>query len=143
MAIIRWNPFRPFEELDKFFERGFLPLKEEGFFDPACDVYETDKDMVVEANLPGVKPEKIDVNCEDNVLTIKGSSEKKIEVKKRNYYRKEISSGSFSRSITLPVEVICNKAKAEYADGVLKVTIPKTTPKKPSKKIEIKVRGKE
>lgn len=138
--FLPWRPWRSFEEIEKFFEREwprFWP--ERVTFAPAVDVYQTDKDVVVETSLPGVDPEKIDVSVEEDTLSIKGSVEKKVEVKKEDYYRKEIKTGSFSRVVTLPVPVVAEKAKAEFENGILRVTIPKAKPTKAAKKITVKV----
>lgn len=145
MALIPFRPWwaRPFEEMERMFEEEFSKFpkfEEKGVFAPEMDVYETDKDVVAEVSLPGVEPEKVDVSVEDNTLTVKGSTEKKVEVKKKGYYRKEISSGSFYRSMTLPVPVVKEKAKAEFKNGILTITLPKAKPEKKGKKIEIKVK---
>lgn len=141
--MIPFRPWwsKPFEEMEKMFEEEFptFPTKG-GVFAPEMDVYETDEDVVAEVSLPGVDPKDVDVSVEDNTLTVKGSTEKKVEVKKKGYYRKEISSGSFYRSMSLPTSVMKEKAKAEFEKGILKVTLPKTKPEKRGKKIEIKVK---
>jgi HSP20 family protein len=132
-----WSPF---EEMEKMFEREFPRLwPEEVGFTPVCDVYQTDKDVVVETSVPGVEPEKVDVSVEDDTLAIKGETKKKVEVKRKDYFRKEIRTGSFSRVVTLPVPIVSEKAKAEFENGILKVTIPKAAPKKGVKKVAVKV----
>jgi len=142
MALIPFRPWwaRPFEEMERMFEEEFPRFEEKGVFAPEMDVYETDKDVIAEVSLPGVEPKNVDVSVEDNTLTVKGSTERKVEVKKKGYYRKEISSGSFYRSISLPVPVVKEKAKAEFENGILKVTLPKAQPEKKAKKIEIKIK---
>ncbi len=107
-------------------------------FVPAMDVYETDKSVVIEAPLAGIKPENVKVNVEKSVLTISGENNKEHEIDEKNYYRKEIRSGSFFRQVALPTAVVEDKVKAEFEDGVLKITCPKATQTK-SKKINIKV----
>ncbi len=106
-------------------------------FVPAVDVYEDKDNIIVEAQLAGINPDDIDVSVENDVLCIKGESEKKTEVDEKNYYRKEIRRGSFYRSIPLPAHVNADKASAEAVDGVLKITIPKAAEAKP-KTIKIK-----
>ena len=140
MPIIKWTPFlEPFEDMDKMFS-DFLPARNgmgmTGYM-PAVDVYQ-DKDKVyVETQLAGIDPEKVDISIENDVLTIKGESEKKSEVEDKNYYRKEIRRGSFYRSVPLPSHVIGEKASAEAVNGTLKISVPKAPETKP-KTIKIK-----
>ena len=138
MAIIRWNPFfEPFNEMDKYLT-NFPADKQVGFV-PSFDIYQDKDNLMLETPLVGIKPEDISISIENNVLTLAGKTEKKSEVDEKNYYRKEIRSGSFHRSIALPLPVSGDKAKAEYEDGILKIIIPKEEKIKPkSVKIEIK-----
>lgn len=92
---------------------------------PAVDVYEKDNQVVVEAPLPGMDANKLQVSVENDVLSIEGSMEKKTEVDEKNYYRKEVRTGSFHRAVALPTSVDGDKAQADYKNGVLVVTIPK------------------
>jgi len=107
-------------------------------FVPAMDVYETDKAVIVETPLAGVKPEEVDVSVQKGVLVIKGENKKEHEVDEKNYYRKEVRSGSFYREVALPSPVLEDKVTAEFEDGMLKITCPKATPVQ-AKKVEIKV----
>lgn len=100
-------------------------------FTPAVDMYEDKDNIVIETQLGGIDPEKVDISIENNVLTIKGESEKKSEVEDKNYYRKEIRRGSFYRSIPLPTKVDGDAALAESGDGILKISIPKAAEVKP------------
>ncbi len=141
MSLIKWTPFlEPFEEMEKMFS-DFLPSLRSGQvgFVPAIDMYEDKDNVVVEAQLAGIDPEKVDISIENDVLCIKGESEKKTEVEDKNYYRKEIRRGSFYRSVPLPTHVIGEKASAVAEDGVLKITIPKAPEAKP-KTIKIKTK---
>lgn len=106
-------------------------------FTPAVDMYEDKDNLIVETQLAGIDPEKVDISIENDVLCLKGEGEKKSEVEEKNYYRKEIRRGSFYRSIPLPAHVLGDQASAEAVDGVLKISIPKAPEAKP-KKIEIK-----
>ena len=137
MNLIRWSPFfEPFDEMDRFLST--VPANQPGFV-PSLDIYQDRDNLTVETAISGVKPEEVDITIDNNVLTIAGRSEKKSEVDEKNYYRKEIRSGSFHRSVALPVPVSGDQAKAEYADGILKITIPKEEKAKPkSVKIEVK-----
>jgi HSP20 family protein len=118
--IRRWGPFREF--IEKFFEEDF------GFtISPrlATDVYETDKDLVVEMQVPGFKKEDIKISFQDDYLKVEGKAEEEKEEKEKNYWRKEIRKGSFVRVIPLPRKVDPKKAKASFKDGVLKISLPK------------------
>ena len=94
-------------------------------FVPAVDVYEDKDNVIVETQLAGIDPEKVSISIENDILCIKGESEKKSEVEDKNYYRKEIRRGSFYRSIPLPAHVSGDKAQAIAGEGVLKISIPK------------------
>jgi len=150
MSLIRWRPRRDLlsirEEMNRLFDDFFSgwPWPErrrgllEGEWAPSVDVAETDQDIVVTAELPGVKQEDVDVTITNDVLTLKGEKKEEKEVKKENYHRIERSYGSFQRSVSLPTGVQGDKAKAKYKDGVLQITIPKTEEAKP-KQIKINV----
>ncbi len=127
MPIIRWRPFTDVEELFDDFRMRWESL------DLAVDVYEDKNNIVVEMNIPGIESENVDIEVEDNYLRICGSREEEEEKKEKHFYRREIRRGSFERVITLPAAVIADQAKAEFANGVLKVTLPKVKGKEPSK----------
>lgn len=127
MSLIKWAPFfSEFDDMDKMMGEMLPAVRGNQFgFTPAIDMYEDKDNVVVETQLGGIDPEKVDISIENNVLTIKGESEKKSEVEDKNYYRKEIRRGSFYRSIPLPTKVDGDKAMATNDEGILKVTIPK------------------
>ncbi len=144
MSLIPW---RPFWGMDKWFEEEPRLWEDfEGDFpmiQPRMDIYKTDKDIVAEIELPGVDPEKINAEVEDNVLKIQADQEMKKENKEKDYYRKEISSTYYKRIIPLPVKVKEDKAEASYEDGMLKIVIPRKEEKeKKNKKLKIKVKNK-
>lgn len=130
-----WDPFA---EMDDTFNR--LPALNQSMkaFVPAMDVYETDKAVMVETALPGIAPENVKVSVEKGVLTVQGEHKKEHEVDDKNYYRKEVRSGSFFRQVALPAAVLEDKVNAEFEDGILKITCPKAEQVK-AKKVEIKV----
>jgi len=137
--LIKWSPFfNQFEELEKMMN-GYMPLmkKTGNSFMPAIDMYEDENNVIVETELSGIDPEKINISIENDTLCIKGEGEKKSEVDDKNYYRKEIRRGSFYRSIPLPTRVLGDNAEAEAIDGVLKISIPKDSGSK-VKNIKIK-----
>jgi HSP20 family protein len=125
------------------FNRLFDPFLEEALpltnWVPACDIYETDKDIVVKAELPGLKKEEVFVSIENNVLMLRGERKFTDEVKRENFHRVERTYGEFIRSFTLPAFVDTSKILAEFKDGILMVTLPKREEAKP-KQIEVKVK---
>jgi len=142
--LAKWSPFKEimdvrddFDRLvDRIFNRDF-DLWEGGRV-PAIDVYEEGDNIIVKAEVPGVKKEDISVSLNGDILTISGKSQEEKEVKKENFYRKEIRSGTFSRSLTLPAQIDKDKVKASYKDGVLQLTLPKS-PEEKKKEVKIKV----
>ena len=142
MTLVRWSPmWEPFEEMEEMMNR--LPAmrgnsKLQRGFVPAMDVYDNKTSVVVETPLAGIKPEDVEVSVEKGVLTIKGESKKEHEVDDKNYYRKEVRSGSFFRQVALPAAVKEDKVEAEFEDGILKITCPKAGSTK-VKKINVKV----
>lgn len=142
--LARWNPVREildikddFDRLiDKFFTREFDIWEGPRAFD--VDIYEDADNVVIKAEIPGVNKEDISVTLTDDTVTISGKKTEEKKVEKENYYRKEIRSGSFSRSFTLPCAVDKEKVKATYKDGVLEVVLPKCEKEK-AKEIKIEV----
>jgi HSP20 family protein len=139
MPLIKWSPFfEPFENFDKYFENFPAPVSRGGLV-PAIDVYDSQDAVIIETALPGVDPKHVKLSIENDVLTISGSSERKTEVDEKDYYRKEIRSGSFMRQVALPAGVKEDGAKASFKDGILKIEVPKTEKVK-SKPIMIDVK---
>jgi len=126
---------------DNFF-RGFEiePFRSRlGVFSPSIDVKESDKDILIAAELPGMDDKDIDVSLTRDSLTIKGEKKQEKEEKGKDYYRMERSFGSFSRTIPLPAEIDTDKVKAEFRKGLLTVRLPKTEKAiKETKKITVK-----
>ncbi len=133
----------PFSLLQNRLNRLFEPFAEETLplttWVPACDIYETDKEIVVKAELPGIKKEDVFVSIENNVLMIRGERKFEEEVKRESFHRVERTYGEFLRSFTLPTFIDANKILAEFKDGLLMVTLPKREEAKP-KQIEVKVK---
>lgn len=123
-----------------FGSRGWLPGTTFGQgFTPAFDVSETEEDLIVKAELPGVDPDQIEVNLSGNTLTVKGEKKEEREEKTENMHRIERSFGSFSRSISLPCEIKEDKIEANFKNGVLNLKLPKAeSTKKRSIKIDVK-----
>ena len=103
---------------------------------PRVDIVERDDELVVKAELPGVDKKDLDVSVTENAVTIKGSTSHEEKEEKGDYYRCEISSGAYSRTLALPSDVEADKAKANFKDGVLELTLPKL---KKAKRHTIKV----
>lgn len=124
MAIIKWDPFR---EIERIFSEDFFPALFPTFkiSDLPVDIYETDKELVVEVGIPGFKSEDVKVKVEDNYLTIEGKKEEKKEEKEGSYFRKEIRRGSFKKVISLPYSVNPDEAKAKIENGILRIVFPK------------------
>lgn len=148
MSLIRWRPTRDLvgirDEMNRLFDSFFTGWPERrkdllaSEWAPSIDVAETDEEIVVTAELPGVKQDEVDITITDDVLTLKGEKKEEKEVKEKNYHRVERSYGSFQRSISLPTGVKSDEAKAAYKDGVLHITVPKAEEAKP-KQIKIDV----
>lgn len=150
-TLVRWNPWRDFGPLTRNFDQFFDSLAprssrgpngEEsdflGTWYPAVDIFDNEREIVLKAELPGLKKEDIDIHVEDNLLTLRGERKREEEVKEKGYYRSERAYGTFSRSFTLPATVDVKKIGASYKDGVLAVTLPKAEEAKP-RQIEVKV----
>ena len=105
---------------------------------PAVDIYETEHELVVKADLPDVNPQDLDIHVENNILTIRGERKFENKVKEENYLRMERSYGSFSRTFSLANSVNSEAIKADYQNGVLTLTIPKREEAKP-KQIKVNV----
>jgi len=152
MALIRWEPVRELSTIQNEMNRLFNT-----FFDapttsggpagtglrrwiPAMDLLETQDDFVLKADLPGLSESDVNIELEDNVLTISGERKSEHEDRKEGYYRVERAWGSFSRSLTLPEGVNPEGVKAGFDRGVLEVRIPKPEQRKP-RKVAISVGG--
>ncbi len=137
--LMPWSPLREImsmrETMDRFFDEP--TTRSSTLFHPAVGIRESEKELVIEADIPGVKEEDLDVEIENDKVVIKGERKHKQETKKEDYYHMESSYGSFSRMVSLPSYVDSSKAEAEFKDGVLEIKIPKVVEKQ-SKKLKIK-----
>ena len=107
-------------------------------WNPAIDIYDSGSEVVIQAELPGIKKEDINVRVENNLLVLNGKKERTQEIDKNDYYRSERGYGSFSRSYRLPNVVNATKINAKFADGVLTLSLPKSEEAKP-RQIDVKV----
>ena len=131
-------------EMDRMFGRFFgdWPWLEPSApaWAPTMDISETEDQLKVRAEVPGMKPEDIQISLAGDTLTIKGEKKQEKEDKEENYFRVERSYGSFSRSISLPCEIEQDKVEASYKDGVLRITMPKCETAK-AREIKIAVKS--
>ncbi len=142
MAIIRWDPFRDQitlrEKMNRLFEEAATFRGEEkdmvsSSWTPSVDILETEEELVLSAEIPGIDEKDIEIKLEDNTLTLKGSRNFEKETKEDNYLRIERAYGSFFRSFSLPLYINQDSIKAEHRNGVLKIVMPKKPELKPRK----------
>jgi HSP20 family protein len=139
--LIRWEPAREMmtlrEAMDRLFDEAFtrpFPLIREvgsAWSSPAIDMYQTDNDVVVNAALPGIKADDVQINISGDILTIKGAGKQEEEKKEKSWHIREQRWGAFERSIRLPTNVITDRAKADFENGILTVTLPKSKESRP------------
>jgi len=142
--LARWNPIREMLDLrddfdrfiDRFFSRDFDILEGHRAFD--VDIYEDGDNVVIKAEIPGMNKEDISVSLTEDTVTISGKKVEEKKVEKENYYKKEIRTGSFSRSFALPCAVDREKVKATYKNGILEIILPKVEKEK-GKEVKIEV----
>jgi HSP20 family protein len=144
-ALNRWEPFRGAATLQEQVNRLFGNVLEHSgeesnltSWAPAVDIYETEHELVVKADLPEVDPKELDIRVENNLLTIRGERKFEKKVSEDHYLRIERAYGSFSRSFSLANTVDADAIKADYQNGVLTLTIPKREEAKP-KQIKVTV----
>lgn len=146
LSLMPWRQQRDLDrfkgEIDRMFNEFFDWRPFHSFVDgsewvPAVDISETGKEVIVNAEMPGMDPKDIDISLNGRLLTIKGERKQEHEEKDENYHRVERRYGAFTRTFELPADVDADKVKAHYKDGVLKLNLRKT--KEASvKKIEVK-----
>jgi HSP20 family protein len=144
MSLVRWNPFGDMSLLQDQMNRLFgtalqgWPGDSNGTTSwiPAADIYESDNELVVNLDLPGVDPKTVDVRMENNVLSIRGERQFDEKLNKENFHRVERSYGPFARSFTLSTSVNPDSIRADFKAGVLSITLPKAESAKP-KRIQI------
>lgn len=138
--LTEWRPFSDFAELRHRLDQAFRDLSEgaqRGGWSPSVDLVKKDDQLVLRADLPGIKPEEVKIEVEDDVLTVSGEHREETEEKKEHYMRRERRYGSFSRSMVLPRGVKADDIEAKCEDGVLEVTIPASKGEE-KQKVEIK-----
>jgi HSP20 family protein len=131
------------QAMDRLFEDSFVtPSRAFGTLATAMpvDMYQTENEVVVKTALPGMKPEDVEITITGDTLSIRGEKKADEKVKREDYIYQEHRYGTFSRTVTLPAGLDTNKADANFEDGVLTLTIPKSEQVKP-KQIKIKAKG--
>ncbi|MGB8212790.1 MAG: Hsp20/alpha crystallin family protein [Anaerolineales bacterium] len=143
--LTRWEPVHEMmtlrEAMDRLFDDAFTrPISmREGSVVPAIDLFQTDDEVVVKAALPGLKAEDVHISVTADVLTLSGEFKQEAEKKEATYHIREHRYGSFERSVMLPTDVQTDKAKADFENGILTITLPKAETVKP-KTINIKAK---
>lgn len=144
--LTRWEPVREMmtlrEAMDRLFDDAFtrpLSLRDGGWSAPAIDMYQTDNDIVVKAALPGFNANDVQINVTGEVLTIRGEMKREEEQKEKSWHIREQRWGSFERSISLPTDVVSEKAQADFDNGILTIMLPKAEEVKP-KTITVKAK---
>jgi HSP20 family protein len=143
--LTRWEPVREMmtlrEAMDRLFDDAFTrPLSlRDGWSSPAIDMYQTDNDVVVKVALPGFKADDVQINVTGDLLTIRGEMKHEEEQKDKSWHIREHRWGSFERSVSLPTNVVSDKAQAEFDNGILTITLPKAKEVKP-KTITVKAK---
>jgi HSP20 family protein len=147
MAIVRWDPFRDLisiqERMNKLFDETLSRSRGEeaaiaSTWAPAVDIYETSEHIVMKAELPGLTRDDIDIQLQNNILTLRGERKFEKDVKQESYLRVERSYGPFQRTFSLPAEIQQDEIRATFSDGVLELVLPKAERARP-KQIKIEV----
>lgn len=135
--LIRFEPMHDMitlrEAMDRLFNDAFTPSlgASGGWQVPAVDLYQTDNEVVVKASLPGLKSEDVQISVTGDTLSIKGEFKQEDEKKERAYHLREQRYGAFERAFALPTIVVGDKAKAEFENGILTISLPKAEEVKP------------
>jgi HSP20 family protein len=137
-TLTRWDPFRELttlrDEMNRMFGRpAGAPGGAGVTWSPPVDVFDTPEAIILKAELPGLKPEDVELTVDDNVLSLRGERRFQEKVEDGRYYRLERAYGQFSRSMALPQGVRADEISAVFSDGVLEVRVPKTEEVKPRK----------
>lgn len=143
-SLVRWDPYRDLVSIERDVGRlmsglgGWMAPMPRRLFEgerllmtPTVDVMRRGEDLVIRAEVPGVKPEEIDISVTESVLTLKGERREEHETKEEDYYLRESSWGTFERSIRLPEGADVDHVKAESRDGILEITVPKAAHMEP------------
>ena len=142
MAIVRWNPWNDLFDLHSQMDQLFSTVQGDAaratnggseFINLPVDIRQTDSEFVIEASVPGFKPEQVEVTFEDGTLTIKGQRSSESEEKKGEYVRRERRHASVYRRVGLPAEVRADEISASFDNGVLRITVPRAQKAQPKR----------
>jgi len=122
MDLVRFDPFSLLSEMDRLFERGVTATPS---WAPRIDAFDREKELVIRVELPGVKPEDVDITVEDRTLTISGKRQFDETVEQGGYHRREIFTGEFRRTLVLPEGLNAGEIAARAENGLLSVIIPR------------------
>jgi HSP20 family protein len=136
MTVVRYEPWGLLNRLRRELDQGFDSVSHDASWTPAVDIHEEEKQFVVRADLPGVKPGDIEITAERGVLALRGQRVFERRSDDGHYSRVERVSGKFVRTFTLPENVQTDAIKAQFKDGVLELTIPKVAKPEP-RRIEV------
>ena len=125
-TLTRWEPFAELGELRSRFDHIFDEVVDDRgrVWAPSIDVVRDNGNLVLRADLPGIKPDEVKIEFQDDILTVSGAHEERAEEKDKHYVRRERRYGSFSRSVGLPIGVDASMIAAKTHDGILEVTVP-------------------
>jgi HSP20 family protein len=144
--LIRFEPQRDLvslrDAMDRLFDDAFMrpsSLLSSNRQAPAVDMYQTDDEIIIKAALPGIKADEVQISVTGEVLTIKGEVKQEEETKEKTYHIREQRWGAFERTIMLPTDVVADKAKADFEDGILTINLPKAEQVRP-KTITVKAK---
>jgi HSP20 family protein len=137
--LTRWNPFGEISRVEReIYDLFAFPYRATSCWTPSIDVSEDDARMLIEAEMPGIAPEDVELTVDDGILTLKGKKSLKKDGEKRGWIVTERACGSFTRSFALPSSIEIDGIRANYDKGILSVEIPKKPPKVP-KQIKVNV----
>jgi HSP20 family protein len=144
--IIRFEPTREMvslrDAMDRLFDDAFMrpsSLASSNWQAPAVDMYQTNDEIVIKVALPGIKAEEVQISVTGEVLTLKGEVKQDEETEEKTYHIREQRWGVFERTIMLPTDVVADKAKANFEDGILTISLPKAEEVRP-KTITVKAK---
>ena len=143
--LTRWNPNRDLRTMNQAMDNWFSDFNDwfsaRSLGTPSVDVFENDESLIVKAEMPGFKPEDVDIRVEGNLLTMRGQTQQHTDNQDGQYHLRERRQSSFTRSIALPSYVQVDKANAEFENGILTLTLPKVEEARP-KRITVTAKSK-
>ncbi|NKB18787.1 MAG: Hsp20/alpha crystallin family protein [Pseudanabaena sp. CRU_2_10] len=152
MSLIRWQPWRELDilrgQMDRLFEDlihtsshefSSLPKVEDAAWAPAVEMQETDSDLILKAQIPGIEAKDLDIQVSEDAVSIAGEHREEKKTEEKGYFRSEFSYGRFQRIVPLPMRINNEQIGSEFKDGVLKLTLPKVEKTAPKKVVKVDV----